>query len=260
MKQVLIPFKRPGVLFSLAGLLAQNTRDFTVLIRDDGEPGPADAYNQILIDALAREVPVEVLRRPTNQGVFVARRELFMVSTAEELVWLDSDLLLSHDALTHISLRLASYSGPANGGFWDTFSALQGVKYEAYMSRRYQNEINALGSTLNEKTPAEIRMVNPSQGMFCDMAIAVMRREDLERVPWDQMPDANNLAGEDPWISGHLVNATGRPVYYDPVLFGYHLASNRFGWDWEVPTDMLIAELLRKQGVKRTIVEGIYGK
>jgi hypothetical protein len=259
MRQVLIPFKRPGVLFSLAGLLVQTTRDFSVLIRDEGEPGPADAYNQILVDALAREVAVEILRRPVGQGVFVARRELFEASTGEELVWLDSDLFLAHDAMVHVALKLGTYSGPVKGGFWDAFCALQGAKYEVYASRKYQNEINSLGSNLNELTPQEVRQLLPSHGMFCDMAIAVMRRADLEEVPWDQMPAGKDLAGEDPWISGHLVHQTKRPVHYDPALFGYHLAGKGFGWSWEVPTDKLIAELLRKQGVHEQIVRGIYG-
>jgi hypothetical protein len=251
--QVLIPHQRGSPCLSLLGLLQQDLADFSVLIRDEGPPAPSDASDMAMIDVLARNGrSVSTIRVMESRGLFQARRELFEASSGDILVWLDSDVVLRHDALLHIAGRMWKDDFPP------FYFAMQGVKYEGYATRTYHNEINQLGSLLNHKTEQEIRALPERDGSFCDLALGAAFRQEFEHFPWHMTLPLIGLGGEDVTISGMLGQSTGKKVLLAPYVFGHHIHRPMTQWHWETPTDLLVHLRCRAAGVSEKILESIF--
>jgi len=252
MLTVLIPHQRPNIIHALYGLMHQTYKDFTVVIRDAGEPSPLDATNQLLIDALVSQgTEVTVIRAMENTGVFRARAELFSrVVDDDHIVWLDSDMVVHPECLSVIDEN--TYSGKVHVG----------AKLEVYASRVYQDEIHPLGSQYRVGNAKAIRSMLTFPCFFCDMALCYQPGELLRGLDWDKLASFNqpNLAGEDVILSGmirDLLHREGKDTSFvaHPSIYGFHMASPVFRWRWEPATDRMVRVTLESWGVDAQIID-----
>ncbi len=246
MLDVLIPHSRDRLLFSLLGLLNEIGGGIRVLIRTEGEPAPVDSINRIIIDVASRQFPVEVEHALFSDGVWHARRTLAERSTADLIMWLDCDVLLRPDWV-EVRTRMTP-----------TTIMQQGVKVEAYPSRTYHEDINVLnGEGLRDwNEPFE---PYKATGGFCDMALCLWRKRALGVIDWDGIEiKEKGATGEDAMLSALVCSRLETRTVYDPRFVGYHMSPNKFGWGWEVPTDLLMIDRMRKHGVDRDVIDDIY--
>lgn len=247
--EVLIPFKRPGIMAVLSSLLFQKV-SFDVIIRDDGFDSPFDETNDLLITALSKVAKVKIIRNMQKQtNVLNARRELFEESTDDFVVYLDADMILSPYTLYHLH-------------WWKTkaqYTFYQGAVIEVNEERKYNNCINVLGSNLNGKTIKDITNMKTIETYFGNGSIVGYWRKHLEGI-WDKIQvDDIGLGGTDALISAMAcANNKNHCGIALPFAYGYHVDRNRFRRNWESGADRYVYDKLKSLNIDKQIYNGIY--
>lgn len=259
---ILTPFRRPGILYSVMGLLHQKFRKFNVIIRDSGDPSPFDQHNQLMIDALvASGIKVEVIRSLDNSGVYIARADLYEHIRdridVQRIVWLDSDMLLPDSSL----YELNEFYGSISDLDFRKSRMVVGGKMEVYSSRTYDNDIHALGSQYQVGDIGALKDTPAFDTPFCDMSLCCQHSALLHSIDWSLVRNfaSPDLAGEDVIISALLRKEMRLSTISDsflaiPSWYGFHMAAPSFRWKWEPSTDRMVKMALLNAGVDDSII------
>ena len=204
-----------------------------IYIWDEGAvPMTADRSVQCVLDLVVRRGHSPVyLRRGPSRGVALARRNLLSVIPAEHerILLIDDDLLVMPGSV-EVLLDTAAKVG--------RFGFLQGAKIELDASRTYHNDINQL--TKHDEHAGATPL------WFGDAAFLLVERKALQYVNWEVVTrfTEEGLPGED--VAMTLMIADHEPCFGVAAAAGYHMSLAAPRWRWEVPSDILQLELLRK--------------
>lgn len=215
-----------------------------VYIWDEGEvPMTASSWVMLALDLLIqRGHSPTYLRRPRSQGAAHARRGLISAipERHDRILLVDDDLLVMPGAISEL-LKAADMVG--------TFGFIQGTKIELDKRRTYYNDINQL--TAFDATAGMQRL------WFGDSAFLLINRPALRHVRWDIVTRfaEQGLTGEDVAIS--IMIADKEPCFGVSSAAGYHMSLGVPRWRWEIHSDALQLELLRKVVSAETLQRAI---
>ena len=214
-----------------------------VYIWDEGEvPMNVSSWVMLALDLLMqRGHSTTYLRRPRSRARHARRGLISAIPEKHDRILLvDDDLLVMPGAISEL-LKAADTVG--------RFGFIQGTKIELDKRRKYQNDINQLTAF---DANAEMQRL-----WFGDSAFLLVNRSALRHVRWDVVTRfaEEGLTGEDVAIS--IMIADNEPCFGVSSAAGYHMSLGVPRWKWEIHSDALQLELLRKVVSAETLQRAI---
>jgi hypothetical protein len=216
--------------------------DIDIIIRDEGSIPAYRNYQFFqIINALSKiGIRCQYIREHKSEGVVNARIKLFELlnGNPDYVLCLDDDILLMPTAIQNLCrhIKLSNYP------------FIQGIKIECDADRIYNNDINVGNNylSINKET------------YFGDSAIILYKGEFIKEINYKLLKKMSkvSLAGEDVIISTSISSKKGRGLVAKDVI-SFHLSPQKERWDWETPTDMMVASLL-EQSINQNILAEVF--